>query len=154
MSTVWRLSTAAMRRAGNVRRVRGMAPGGHVEGRGTVPWYVPDGAEFDYEDARGYRAGDDARVFTPTDNPWSRMTPEQILPNIDDLEEQAEEVLVEEQDPDEEAWSRTRPVRRPVLVEFEGGFDPTETPHEVDWYEKKQAKKEAAKGWEFLDDSA
>jgi len=61
----------------------GISPG---EGRGSVPWHVPVGAEFDYEQARGYHASS-ARTFRPIEQPWAvylwyhvfdRLTPDEL----------------------------------------------------------------------------
>lgn len=71
--------------ASKARRARGVTVEGHTEGTGAVPPFVPEGAEFDYEQAHGYRT-DDARLFTEVDNPWAAIPPDRMMVQLSERE--------------------------------------------------------------------
>lgn len=63
----------SLRADGGFRKARGVrVPGSGasfpgLEGMGTIPWYVPEGAEFEAEQARGYFP---SSMFAGGDCPW------------------------------------------------------------------------------------
>lgn len=107
----------------------------HPHGRqhGSVPWYVPEGAEFDsmieYDDHRRERALYRSFVIHVKDNPW--YLARENLTTLEDVGVHAEEESVDwEEVEDWEDLIPPRPRLHPVQQEFDeviGFFTPPPT---------------------------
>lgn len=91
------------------------------EGRGSIPWQVPSGAEFDYEQAKGYHHGN-ARTFGYIEQPWSPSTWREVYDQLTPDELRLADAPWEEH----EEWDDLIPMRptfRPVGGVFEDYAD-------------------------------
>lgn len=93
-----------------------------LEGSGTIPWYVGEGCEFDYEQAKGYTGVRSVRAEAHGDNPWHSVHPSMSHDQLtqDEVDYLSGPHLEELEDSGDVAPMRF--ALRPVLTEFDEPF--------------------------------